>query len=128
MRKNKGRGGYGDRLMDLRVEDHPNPIEELKRLLNLHHIYSLIDEAEEMLTLGKIEKALSTVKKAIKLNPNSDDAHLDLGMIYMKIGKKEKAIEAFKETLRINPKMRQVINQLSKIGLIETGEEILNLR
>jgi uncharacterized Ntn-hydrolase superfamily protein len=38
----KERGGYGefnDRLIDLRVDDHPQPIEELARLLDLHELY-----------------------------------------------------------------------------------------
>jgi uncharacterized Ntn-hydrolase superfamily protein len=38
----KERGGYGeftDRMIDLRVDDHPQPIEELARLLDLHELY-----------------------------------------------------------------------------------------
>lgn len=38
----KEKGGYGeftDRLIDLRVDDHPRPIEELARLLELHELY-----------------------------------------------------------------------------------------
>jgi len=37
--KNKGYGGQNDRWIDLRVDDHPTPISELKRLLNLHRLY-----------------------------------------------------------------------------------------
>jgi len=32
-------GGYIDRYIDLRVDDHPTPIQELKRLLALHRLY-----------------------------------------------------------------------------------------
>jgi uncharacterized Ntn-hydrolase superfamily protein len=38
----KEKGGYAqssDRYMDLRVEDHPEPIPELARLIDLHRIY-----------------------------------------------------------------------------------------
>jgi len=38
----KEKGGYGeftDRMIDLRVDDHPQPIEELSRLLDLHELY-----------------------------------------------------------------------------------------
>jgi uncharacterized Ntn-hydrolase superfamily protein len=38
----KAGGGYGgnhDRYLDLRVDDHPAPIDELRRLLGLHHLY-----------------------------------------------------------------------------------------
>jgi uncharacterized Ntn-hydrolase superfamily protein len=39
VRKKGGYGGFNDRYIDLRVDDHPKPIEELKRLLELHHLY-----------------------------------------------------------------------------------------
>ncbi len=38
----RAKGGYGgsnDRYIDLRVDDHPAPIDEIKRLLDLHHLY-----------------------------------------------------------------------------------------
>ena len=34
-----GYGGFNDRYIDLRVEDHEQPIEELKRLVTLHALY-----------------------------------------------------------------------------------------
>lgn len=34
-----GYGGFNDRYIDLRVDDHPRPIEELKRLYELHQLY-----------------------------------------------------------------------------------------
>ena len=39
VRKEGGYGGFNDRYIDLRVDDHPTPIDELKRLLDLHHLY-----------------------------------------------------------------------------------------
>ena len=39
VRKKGGYGGFNDRYIDLRVDDHPKPIDELKRLLDLHHLY-----------------------------------------------------------------------------------------
>ena len=110
----KSKAGYGDHLIDLRVEDHPEPIAELKRLLRLHRVYSLIDEAEEIFTQGNHKKAIATIKKAIELNPNSDDAHVDLGMTYMKMGKTQEAIKAFNKATSLNPNMKTVISQLTK--------------
>ncbi|WP_409251999.1 DUF1028 domain-containing protein [Bacillus sp. SCS-153A] len=34
-----GYGGFNDRLIDLRVDDHPDPIKELIRIFNLHQLY-----------------------------------------------------------------------------------------
>jgi uncharacterized Ntn-hydrolase superfamily protein len=39
VRKGAGYGGVGDKWIDLRVDDHPEPIQELKRLLGVHNLY-----------------------------------------------------------------------------------------
>lgn len=39
VRAQGGYGGLNDRYMDLRVDDHPSPIAELRRLMDLHHLY-----------------------------------------------------------------------------------------
>lgn len=41
-----GYGGGNDRWIDLRVDDHPTPITELRRLVTLHRVYFDIDNAE----------------------------------------------------------------------------------
>jgi len=124
VRKEGGRGGYGDRYIDLRVEDHPNPVVELKRLLKLSRVYGIIDEGEDRMTRGDLKKALSTIKRAISLNPSIDDAYIDLGVIYLKLNRREEAVEAFEEALRINPKMKRLIKQLPDVGLMERDEEL----
>lgn len=39
VREHGGYNGFNDRYMDLRVDDHPSPIEELRRLMGLHQLY-----------------------------------------------------------------------------------------
>jgi uncharacterized Ntn-hydrolase superfamily protein len=39
VREAGGYGGFNDRFIDLRVDDHPRPIEELARVLDLHKLY-----------------------------------------------------------------------------------------
>ncbi|MGE5140113.1 MAG: DUF1028 domain-containing protein, partial [Rudaea sp.] len=50
------RGGYGgmnDRYIDLRVDDHPKPIEELRRLLDLQHLYLDKSRPEDLITIDE---------------------------------------------------------------------------
>lgn len=124
VRKNLGRAGYGDRYIDLRVEDHPDPIAELKRLLNLHRVYSLIDGSEDSLTKGDLKAALGDLKKAIAMTQKNDDVYVDLGIVNLKLGKKKEAISAFKKALRLNPKMKTLIKQLPAAGLMKSNKEI----
>lgn len=39
VREGGGYEGFNDRYIDLRVEDHPHPIDELHRILQLHKLY-----------------------------------------------------------------------------------------
>lgn len=46
-----GYAGLNDRYVDLRVDDHPAPIEELARLLELHKLYFFAAEAHDVLPI-----------------------------------------------------------------------------
>lgn len=46
-----GYGGFNDRYIDLRVDDHPSPINELERLLELHRLYFERSLPEDLLPL-----------------------------------------------------------------------------
>lgn len=39
VKENGSYGGYNDRFIDLRVDDHEEPVQELTRLLKLHQLY-----------------------------------------------------------------------------------------
>lgn len=47
-----GYGGFNDRYIDLRVDDHPEPIHELIRLYNLHQLYFGITKEKNILTVS----------------------------------------------------------------------------
>jgi len=46
-----GYGGFNDRYVDLRVDDHPEPIEELARILELHKLYFFKPAPEDVLAV-----------------------------------------------------------------------------
>lgn len=49
VRKGAGYSGFNDRAVDLRVDDHPSPIAELSRILDLHQLYfSEMDPADRI--------------------------------------------------------------------------------
>ncbi|MBD8013512.1 DUF1028 domain-containing protein [Planococcus wigleyi] len=60
-----GYGGYNDVKVDLRVDDHPEPIEELQRLYELHKMYAAPSEDK----LAIEEDVLKTVvEQLVKLS------------------------------------------------------------
>ena len=52
---------WTDRLIDLRVEDHPEPLRELRRLLTMHREYELMNRGDD---------ALPLFSKAFRMNPS----------------------------------------------------------
>jgi uncharacterized Ntn-hydrolase superfamily protein len=46
-------GGRSDRYVDLRVDDHPEPISELERILGLHRLYLTKSAPEELITIDE---------------------------------------------------------------------------
>ena len=63
-RPSGGYGGMNDVLVDLRVDDHGDPVEELRRLLGLHDLYFGVSPAAEKLRIeGTILLDLKRIMK-----------------------------------------------------------------
>lgn len=84
MRKNGGYGGYSDKYVDIRVDDNPDPIAELKRIYGLWERFFLIDAhgriGDEYVKEGKSELASLEYERAMKIlngviaeNPDDPD-------------------------------------------------------
>lgn len=62
VRARGGYGGFNDRYIDLRVDDHPTPIEELKRLLDLHRLYLDKSNPDDLIAIDEgIARELQTI-------------------------------------------------------------------
>ncbi|MCC5802137.1 DUF1028 domain-containing protein [Rossellomorea vietnamensis] len=51
VKENGGYGGFNDRYIDLRVDDHTSPIQELKRIYQLHQLYFKESDAGRVVLL-----------------------------------------------------------------------------
>lgn len=54
VREKGGYGGYNDRWVDLRVDDHPDPIQELARILDLYKLYFFKSDESELLPIDEV--------------------------------------------------------------------------
>jgi len=81
VRKHGGYSGYNDRYIDLRVDDHPEPIKELKRLFQLHERFfqasAHVRFGVEFLKQGKQSEAMHEFNLAVMIaDKYPDDAIL----------------------------------------------------
>lgn len=52
VKKDGGYGGFNDRYIDLRVDDHTEPIEELERIYQLHQLYFSPPKATDLVKIN----------------------------------------------------------------------------
>ena len=92
-----------DRRVDLRVEDHPDPIAELRRLLTLHAAYEHMNAGDLAIEHGDTAGALREYSAAMKLAPHVAEMHFWTAVSMVNAGMVEEAIPhlavAFADTL-----------------------------
>jgi uncharacterized Ntn-hydrolase superfamily protein len=78
VREGGGYGGDNDRVLDLRVDDHPEPIRELIRLRGLHTLYFGETRAEDVLAVeGNVREEVATsLRRLGYLEGSADDEAL----------------------------------------------------
>lgn len=70
--KGGGYGGGSDVLVDLRVDDHPDPVAELDRLLDIHTVLFGRPDPEDLLELdGELAKEVAALLTAAGYRPGS---------------------------------------------------------
>ncbi|UCD46224.1 MAG: DUF1028 domain-containing protein [Candidatus Bathyarchaeota archaeon] len=123
VRHGAGRSGYGDRYVELRVDDHETPIMELRRLLNLQFSNGFAYRSHGLLDEGKNEEALEIAIKSAILSPESDIAHLALCRAYYMNGATAKAVEEYQLAKAINEKVDFSVNRSERWKFILENEE-----
>jgi uncharacterized Ntn-hydrolase superfamily protein len=64
VREKGGYAGFNDRYIDLRVDDAPRPIERLRQLLKLHHLYFKRPDPSTLIAIdAKVARALSRIAR-----------------------------------------------------------------
>jgi uncharacterized Ntn-hydrolase superfamily protein len=107
VKKNAGYGGYTDRAIDIRVDDHPEPFKELGRLLNFGQMNYAWNEAWTLFTRKKYREALPPMERTAQLAPDNGEVLYDLAVIRLAAGSPQDALEALKKSLEINPKLKK---------------------
>jgi uncharacterized Ntn-hydrolase superfamily protein len=107
VKKNAGYGGFNDRAIDIRVDDHPEPFMELGRLLNYAQMNYSWNEAWTSFTLKKYQEALPIMERAANLAPENAEVLYDLTVIRLAAGRQDLALNALGKALRLNPKLKK---------------------
>jgi uncharacterized Ntn-hydrolase superfamily protein len=99
--------------LELRVEDHADPIAELARLLHLHRAYALAIEADELLGAGEVEEAARLFKRAGELAPDSDELLFWAGLGMAQMGDFDAGVAAVRKAAETHAGWLDLLDRLS---------------
>ncbi|UCE25915.1 MAG: DUF1028 domain-containing protein [Candidatus Zixiibacteriota bacterium] len=119
VKENTGYGGYTDRAIDIRVDDHAEPFKELGRILKIGQMNYAWNEAWTLFTQKEYAQALPPMERAAELAPDYGEVFYDLACIRLANGDRSGALTALEKAVTLNPKL---ISQALK------DDDLLDLR
>lgn len=105
VRKGAGFGG-SDRYIDLRVDDHPEPIRELQRLLRRYRLTLQLYRSMALESEGKLEEAIAVVRQVVEQDPHDGEKHYRLAGLLAQAGRSAEALQALERAIALNPHFR----------------------
>jgi uncharacterized Ntn-hydrolase superfamily protein len=122
------RGGGGptaDRPVDLRVEDHAEPVAELRRLVELRTAYVRVEEADELAAAGDLEGALAGYAAAHAEQPGNAELAFWHGVTLAANGREQEAQELLDAAYAVGDGWRELLRRLPAAGLFPDDPELI---
>ncbi|MFO7588838.1 MAG: DUF1028 domain-containing protein [Gemmatimonadota bacterium] len=116
---------WADRLFDLRVEDHPDPLVELRRLLGVARAYRHMNEGDERVTQGEIDAAVEEYRKAEELLPGESEPIFWHAVTLASVGRVEESLPLFARAFELRPEWRELVPRLDEAELLPADPELL---
>jgi len=118
---------WAGRSVDLRVEDHPDPLGELKRLLTVSRAYELMNSGDEQLASGDIENALISYASAAHLHPSNPEMPFWHAVSLAENGRIQESLPLFTAAFAASPNWRELARRLPASGLLNVSPDALDL-
>jgi uncharacterized Ntn-hydrolase superfamily protein len=102
------------RSVELRVEDHPEPLAELRRLLDLREAYGLADEADQLASAGRYDEAGESGRRALELAPDNAELMFWGGLAIARQGQVDLGVAMVRRAIELHPGWRDLLGRLSQ--------------
>ena len=98
--------------VSLRVEDHPEPLPELKRLVDLRVAYDVADDADSLVNESRYDEAAVLYKKASELAPGNHELLFWAGLGAAQAGDMDTALARVRDAIKLQPTWEQMLARL----------------
>jgi uncharacterized Ntn-hydrolase superfamily protein len=105
-------GEAWETTVSLRVEDHPEPLVELRRLVALRSAYALAGEADSLVNEGRHDEAAHLYIRASELAPENHELLFWAGLGAAQSGDVESAVVRVRQAIALQPGWEKLLRQL----------------
>jgi uncharacterized Ntn-hydrolase superfamily protein len=117
---------WEDRAMDLRVEDHPDPVVELHRLVRIRRAYDADADADHLDEIGDIEGARKARVEAFELAPDNVELKFWAGVATAHAGDLDDGAQLIAEAVRDDHRWLETMRRLVGIERL-TARQVAEL-
>jgi len=119
--------GFGDRELDLRVDQSSNPFVELRRILNAVRSGEMVTQANAKLTAKDLPGALQLATEAEVKSPTNDAAPITLAIVHLQMGDKSKALADIRRAIALNANNKKQLQLNKNLEPLYSDPEFLNI-
>lgn len=109
---------WADRLMDLRVEDHPEPLRELRRLMGIHRAYEHMNLGDIAVERGDHAAALREYAAAERLQPDNIEMKFWHAVSLVNMGRLREALPIFRSCFANDTRWATLVPRLPASGAL----------
>ena len=117
---------WKDTKLSLRIEDHPTPLIELKRLIRVHRAYQHANMGDHYMETEEIDKALIEYSKAAEYYPENAELPYWSAVALANGGRLEEALPVFRSVFQRNPDLKTMTPRLVKSGLLPDDKSLIS--
>ena len=117
---------YEHILINLRVDDHPEPLVELERLLHIQHAYEHMNKGDEFLVKDAMFEAMKEYSLGASLAPNIEELPFWQAVTMAANGHLQEALPIFHSVFKINRDWAETIQRLATAGVFPDDKEMLD--
>ena len=119
---------WADKVFDLRVEDHPEPVQELRRLVTLARAYAHMNAGDDALTRNDVEGALreySTAQRMVPDKQTNGEMAFWHAVTLVGVNRFDEAVPLFRRAFVQDPLWRVLVPRLPKAGALPDSAALI---
>ncbi len=109
---------WEDRTVDLRVEDSPEPLAELRRLLNIRRAYQTDDVAERLELEGDLLGSLKEREQGVAIAPEMEELAFWAGLQMAMTGELDRGLPFIQRAVAKEPRWTETLRRLVAVGRV----------